>query len=106
MNLSELQRERDAWVDRNFPGDVVENSIFGAVEELGELAHHFLKLKQGIRGEAEYHETEMGDAVADCVIFLAGVATHLNLDYGELVSMTWEKVRDRNWILNPTDGGQ
>ena len=106
MDLSELQIERDEWVATNFPGDTIENSIFGAMEELGELSHHYLKRKQGIRGEAEFHETEMGDAVADCVIFLAGVASHLNLDYGELVTMTWKKVRDRDWINHPEHGAQ
>lgn len=105
MNLSELQRERDEWVSRNFPGDGIEDSIFGAVEEIGELAHHYLKMKQGIRGEHEFHQTEMADAVADCVIFLAGVASHLNLNYEELVGSTWEKVRDRDWLIHPQHGG-
>ena len=42
MDLSQMQTERDVWVARNFPGDGIEDSIFGAVEELGEnhLARH------------------------------------------------------------------
>lgn len=104
-DLSKLQEERDVWVARNFPGDQIENSIFGAVEEVGELAHHYLKRKQGIRGEEEFHRTEMGDAIADAVIFLAGVASHLGLDYGVLVQQTWDHVKKRDWIADPQKGG-
>jgi NTP pyrophosphatase (non-canonical NTP hydrolase) len=106
LQLSVMQHEREAWVARNFPGDSIENSIFGAVEELGELAHHHLKMKQGIRGEETYHREEMADAVADCVIFLAGVATHLGMDYGELVQQTWDRVKLRDWVADPTTGGE
>ena len=102
--LSVLQRERNEWVARNFPGDGVEDSIFGAVEELGELAHHYLKMKQGIRGDAAMHREEMLDAVADTVIFLAGVCTHLRADYGALVFETWERVKQRDWVLDPEKG--
>jgi hypothetical protein len=48
----------------------------------------------------------MADAVADCVIFLAGVATHLGLDYGELVQQTWDRVKLRDWVADPTTGGE
>jgi NTP pyrophosphatase (non-canonical NTP hydrolase) len=106
MNLTRLQEERDRWIASNFPGDSVENAILGAVEEIGELAHHYLKAKQGIRGEETYHREEMADAVADCVIFLAGVATNLGLDYGLLVQETWDRVKLRDWVADPTTGGE
>lgn len=109
-----MQAERDEWVSRNFPNDPPEEGlsfcIFGAVEEIGELAHHYLKMRQGIRGmatEAEskmYHETEMLDAVADTVIFLAGVCTHLGADYGALVQRTWDRVKERDWVNDPKEG--
>lgn len=104
MNLSDLQSERNEWIEYNFPNDRVEDSIFGAVEELGELAHHFLKLRQGIRGDREMHEREMGDAVADCVIYLAGVCSWLDIDYGVLVRDTWDIVRSRDWVMYPENG--
>lgn len=106
MDLTELQQRRNVWVARNFPGDDMPHSLLGAVEELGELSHHYLKHQQGIRGEADYHREEMADAVADCVIFLAGVATYLGLDYGKLVSDTWERVEQRDWVSDPTNGGE
>ena len=43
------------------------------IEELGELAHHQLKLDQGIRGSALFHATESKDAIGDMVIYLLGV---------------------------------
>jgi len=106
LQLSTLQKERDEWVARNFPGDKVEDSVMGAVEELGELAHHWLKMKQQIRGTEQEHIDGMLDAVADCVIFLAGVASHLGADYGELVNDTWNTVMKRDWQADPQRGGQ
>jgi NTP pyrophosphatase (non-canonical NTP hydrolase) len=103
--LTILQNERNDWVASNFPGDMVEDSIMGAVEEMGELAHHWLKMKQGIRGTEEEHIDGMLDAVADAVIFLAGVASHLGADYGELVQDTWDKVKQRDWQADPQRGG-
>lgn len=105
-SLTDLQRERDEWIERNFPNDRVEDSIFGAVEEIGELAHHFLKMRQGIRGTEEEHIEGMLDSVADCVIFLAGVCSWLGADYGQLVNDTWARVRQRNWVDNPVHGGE
>jgi len=102
VHLTDLQDERDAWIKHNFPNDELVDSIMGAVEELGELAHHYLKQKQGIR--IAEHEKEMADAVADTVIFLAGVCSHLGLDYGVLVRDTWEEVRKRDWQLYPVNG--
>jgi NTP pyrophosphatase (non-canonical NTP hydrolase) len=104
VDLSEMQRERDVWVARNFPGDDMPHSLLGAVEELGELAHHYLKLQQGIRGDEIHHREEMGDAVADCVIFLAGVCSFLDIDFGTLVQDTWDTVKQRDWVAFPQNG--
>ena len=104
MDLTTLQRERNPWVAHNFPGDTIENSIFGAVEEIGELSHHYLKHKQKIRGNEVEHIDGMVDSVADCVIFLAGVCTHLEVDYGTIVQQTWDAVKCRDWVKFPKNG--
>lgn len=78
----------------------------GATEEIGELAHHWLKLKQGIRGDTPTHVEGMLDAVADCVIYLAGICSHLGADYGQLVDDTWSVVKERDWVNHPQDGGE
>lgn len=106
LQLSQMQAERNIWVAKNFPGDRLEDSLMGAVEELGELSHHILKRRQGIRGEALYHTEEIKDAVCDCVIFLAGIATHEQFDFGLAVQETWERVRDRDWSKDKLKGGQ
>ena len=99
-----MQRERDEWVARNFPDHDVEDSILGAVEELGELAHAYLKQKQGIRGDPAQLEADMADAVADCVIYLAGVCSYLGMDFGTLVEETWSFVKQRDWVTYPENG--
>jgi NTP pyrophosphatase (non-canonical NTP hydrolase) len=101
--LSQLQQEREEWVEHNFPGQHMPHSLLGAVEELGELSHHYLKHTQGIRGN-EDHEREMADAIADCVIYLAGVCTWLEIDFGVLVRDTWAMVKSRDWIAYPENG--
>jgi len=104
LQLSLLQTERDRWVAHNFPGDDMPNSLLGALEELGELSHHFLKASQGIRGSRAYHREQMADAVADCVIYLAGVCSYLEVDFGVLVHDTWETVKSRDWVQYPENG--
>jgi NTP pyrophosphatase (non-canonical NTP hydrolase) len=104
LQLTTLQTERDPWVQQNFPGDEMPHSLLGAVEELGELSHHYLKMQQGIRGDEQYHREQMADAVADCVIYLAGVCSWLGVDFGVLVQGTWDTVKMRDWVKYPTNG--
>jgi NTP pyrophosphatase (non-canonical NTP hydrolase) len=104
VDLTEMQEQRDEWVARNFPEHGVEDSILGAVEEIGELAHAYLKQKQGIRGDPAEMEGMMADAVADCVIYLAGVCSYLGIEYGRLVEETWNFVKQRDWVAYPENG--
>ena len=104
--LRQMQLERDKWVARNFPDDQLVNSILGATEEIGELSHHYLKWTQGIRGTEEDHKAGMLDAVADCVIFLAGVCSHLGVNYETLVQGTWSMVQKRDWLADAAKGGE
>jgi NTP pyrophosphatase (non-canonical NTP hydrolase) len=99
-----MQEEREKWIEHNFPDHSVEDSILGAVEEMGELAHAYLKKKQGIRGTPAELEAEMGDAVADCVIYLAGVCSYLGVDFSRLVEETWDVVKQRDWMQYPQNG--
>lgn len=105
MDLNELQRRRDAWVEKNFGHNYKPiHSVLGAIEEMGELCHHILKREQGIRGSKEFHSEEIKDAVGDIIIFLAGVATHEGFYYGDVVAEVWEKVESRDWTKNKQDG--
>lgn len=102
--LSQLQKERNEWVAHNFPDEGLLESVLGFAEEAGELVHHFLKHHQGIRGSQAEHVEGMLDSVADGVIFGLGVGTHLNADFGQLVTMTWQQVQKRDWIKYPQNG--
>ena len=106
ITLSQLQAEHESWVKKNFPDEELEDSILGMVEEMGELAHHYLKRKQDIRGDQAHHYSEMLDALADLIIFGAGAATQLGVDYGDLVTATWEQVKKRDWTKNRQTGGE
>lgn len=104
MNLAEIQLERDEWVHRNFPDDVAEDSFYGMVEELGELSHHLLKRRQGIRGGVVDHAAEIKDACADLVIFMLGIASHEGFVLEDAIVETWMMVRERDWIKYPVNG--
>jgi len=76
MDWEKLVGERNEWVAHNFPNPHVPNpgeSILGVMEEVGELAHAYLKSAQNIRGDREQHEAKAKDAIADTTIYLLGV---------------------------------
>lgn len=99
-----LQFERDRWVHHNFPNDREEDSLLGVIEEMGELAHHMLKRRQGIRGAGVDHEAEIRDACADLVIFLLGVASHEGFILMDAINEAWDVVKQRDWIKYPKNG--
>ncbi len=67
MSLRQMQKEQDEWSKRNFDNKKPYQPILGAAEEVGELAHAYLKMEQGIRGNTDEHTANMKDAVADSV---------------------------------------
>lgn len=107
MLLSDLQREHEQWVHKNFPGETTYQAFLGMVEEMGELAHAILKSEQGIRGMSEEAAMDAKiDAVGDLVVFLAGFCTMHGIDLEQAVEDTWFKVRQRDWTKDPERGGQ
>ena len=104
MELKQLQTEAAEWRGHNFPDYTAEDQLLGMVEEMGELAHAFLKNKQQIRGDEAEHLAAMMDALGDWVIYATGFATALDLDLEVCVELAWEQVRQRDWVLNPQDG--
>jgi NTP pyrophosphatase (non-canonical NTP hydrolase) len=67
--LNEIAAEIDAWGRKNFP---IRIPRMGVLEEIGELAHAFLKRAQGIRDmdKPELFLKATKDAVADCMVYL------------------------------------
>lgn len=104
--LRRLQEEQRIWVAHNFGSDRPSwHPLLGAVEELGELAHAHLKEEQGIRS-SEGLEDAAKDAVADCIIYLSDYCSARGFDLDEIVSDTWDEVKQRDWKKNPDDAHQ
>lgn len=104
MTLTELQAEVKQWVAANFPKPHYPyRPILGAVEELGELAHAFLKKDQGVRVD-ENHDAAMTDAVGDIIIYLADFCNQTDRDLDDIVDQVWDKVSQRDWKKNPVSG--
>ncbi len=97
MDLRQIQKEQDVWSRANFENKKPYQPILGAAEEVGELAHAYLKMEQGIRGDKERHLAAMKDAVADCTIFLMDFCNQMGWDFETLLSETWSQVKQRDW---------
>lgn len=104
MSIREIQAEHAAWSKKNFPNAEPWMPILGVIEEVGELAHAYLKRAQGIRGTQEQHTENMQDAVGDVVIFLMDFCTRHGFDLEEIIETTWEEVKQRDWEKNPENG--
>lgn len=103
--LQDVQEDQRAWVKHNFGERPAWMPIMGAMEELGELAHSFLKKEQGIKGTPEQHDADIRDALADIVIFLCDAASALGVDLDDAVLETWEVVRKRDFKADAATGG-
>lgn len=100
LSLRELQDKLEPWQKHNFPESTAEDQILGVVEEVGELSHHFLKRKQGIRSH-ENHDEEIRDACADIVIYLANFCNMEGIDLSFELLKAWSAVKDRDWQKDP-----
>lgn len=103
---STLQSRLHLWRQRNFPTTDADQQLFGVVEEVGELAHANLKSKQGIRGTPEEHIAAEKDAVGDILIYLAGYCSYREWDMIAILEETAEQVTKRDWIADPSSGGE
>lgn len=100
--ISLIQNEQKAWVKHNFPTSTpLWVSALGVAEESGELCHAVLKQSQGIRGD---HSAEMIDAIGDITIYLIDLCNKLGLDFESVVHLTWQTVKQRDWIKYPKNG--
>lgn len=104
MNLRELQNQVGEWAKRNFPDAKPYQPLLGMTEEVGEMAHAFLKAEQGIRGKQHEHHAAKIDAAGDVIIFLCHFCELNGIDLDAAVSLTWAEVRKRDWQKNKEDG--
>lgn len=98
IDLSGLQTDLHEWQREHFPDTGADESLMGAVEELGELAHATLKGKQGLEGErfATGPEAEK-DAIGDCVVFLMQYASSRGYDIEECIEGAAEEALAREY---------
>jgi NTP pyrophosphatase (non-canonical NTP hydrolase) len=94
--LSELQKKHAVWQRRNFPNAEKWECLVGLQEEVGELAHAFLKKHQRIR-KGENHDALMKDAIGDVVIYLLGFCTLNGIDVDDCIEIAWDEVKERDW---------
>ena len=99
-----VQVEQKPWITHNFGDRPAWMPLVGVMEELGELAHYFLKMAQGIRGTEKEHRAGIKDAVADIVIFLCDFCTSQGIDLEAEVLKTWKNVKKRDWKKDPKGG--
>ena len=106
ITIPELQHDSHVWRQANFP-DTANDAhlqLLGVVEEVGELSHSELKMRQGIRGTAEEHTENAKDAVGDIIVYLAGYCSARGFSMQECIEKAWGEVKDRNWVKNPDSG--
>ena len=96
-SLKEIQKEQGEWSARNFDNKKIYQPILGATEEVGELAHAYLKMEQGIRGTKEEHQAAMKDSIGDCCIFLMDLCNQMGWDFDGIIRETWAQVKKRDW---------
>lgn len=103
-SLSQIQAENQKWALHNFGPDVqLWEPVMGAAEEIGELCHSILKMKQAIRVN-EDHRAKAKDAVCDTIIYLCDFANRFGFDLQEELNKTWEEVSKRDWKKNAATG--
>lgn len=105
MDWTELQEQLDRWREHNFPSSSPDEDFEGMVEELGELAKARLKGKQGIRPEVSGPEIEK-DCIADLTIYAMQYCSKNGWDFETIVTETALKVMKRDWVTDPTAGGE
>ena len=104
-SLTELQRELLIWQLYNFPDRNKWEPIMGVSEEIGELAHAFLKRHQRIRGTAEKHSADMQDAIGDIIVYLADVCNAEGFSLQNCLDLAWTEVQQRDWAKYREEAG-
>lgn len=104
LTFARLQQEQAAWSRVNFGEQPGWQPLIGAVEEIGELAHAYLKAAQNIRGSDDEHRAAAADAVGDAIIYLAGFCSACGIDLERSVRETWAAVQQRDWRRSPENG--
>lgn len=104
LDITSIQLDLKLWKLHNFPASDDRDQLLGIVEELGELAHAILKLRQGIRGTPAEHEAAAKDAVGDLFIFLTNFCSARDWVLEDIIHDTVATVLRRDWQANKQSG--
>jgi len=102
-----MQHEHADWLNHNFPQQQPHDALLGITEEVGELSHVHLKEQQGIRqidGDNAYNLK--CDALGDLFIYMMSYCNTNHIDLQEAIESTWERVKQRDWVVDPVKGGE
>lgn len=95
-----LQEKVRVWAFRNFGKDAPSHlSAIKIMEELGELAGHYIRRLEHRAGDDLDHEAGIRDSVGDIVIALTVFCVRENIDLLEAVETAWGEVSQRNYDL-------
>jgi len=99
------QKEFADWQKHNFGSPEISDMIHGVAEEAGEMAHWYLKGKQGIRGATmESAKDQIADAFVDATVFGLQAMTCLGLDAEQVFAKVTTEVLKRDFVKYPKTG--
>ncbi len=105
MEIAQLQNEIRIWNTKHFPEISSNLALIKILEELGEIANHYLRRiehRAGICATID-HTEGIKDGVADVLISLLIFCIRENIDLDEQVRNTWEEVSKRTYTLRIKD---
>jgi NTP pyrophosphatase (non-canonical NTP hydrolase) len=103
QDLKELQLYMRQWQAHNFPDSPQWQPLLGVQEEVGELAHAFLKRSQGIR-KNEDHDANIKDAIGDIVIYLIDFCNREGVYINDCIKMAFDEIKGRDWQKYKNNG--
>lgn len=108
ISLRDFQNDVRQWSMKNFGEQSYVNPLLGVAEEVGELNHAVLKIRQGIREDKDFLKEQIEDAIGDILIYLADFCSRFDegVDMQNAVENAWKIVKQRDWKKNPKDGSQ
>jgi NTP pyrophosphatase (non-canonical NTP hydrolase) len=84
-----------------------DDKLVGTIEISRRLAHSYLKMSQGIRGDKQKHMHVLTDTVARIVhTELVHSCNVLGVGYLDTVQTVWDRVKQRDWSTNKATGGE
>jgi len=99
--VSQLGEEKDGLAyDPEIASDCDIAPMFGAVEELGEIAELFTSYEFNQINQEEFRKG-LVDGLADLLVFSLDFAGRNGIDAEAALALTWNKVKTRDWKKNP-----